>query len=71
MKTACNGWWQSWHLAVDRTMMTPDLKSNRKYKSQKTAGTSGSRSDDDYYLLEIGQTIFKAAIFKATKVTSL
>jgi hypothetical protein len=57
-------------MAVDWTTITPNLKSNGKYKRQKTAGTSGSWSDDDYYLLEIGPTIFKAAIFKATKGTS-
>jgi hypothetical protein len=70
MKSACNGWWQSWHVAVDRTTITPNLESNGKNKSQKTAGMSGSWSDDDYYLLEIGLTIFRATIFKATKGTS-
>jgi hypothetical protein len=53
-----------WHVAVDRTTIAPNLKLDWKNKSQKTAGTSGSWSDDDYYLLEIGPTIFKAA--KAT-----
>jgi hypothetical protein len=57
-------WWQLWHVAVDRTTITPNLKSNGKNKSHKTVGTSGSLSDDDYYLLEIGLMIFKAA--KAT-----
>jgi hypothetical protein len=55
MKKAGNGWWQLWHVAVDQTTITPNLKSNGKNKSQNTAGTSGSRFDDDYYLLEIGR----------------
>jgi hypothetical protein len=41
-------------VAVDWTTIMPNMISNGKNYSKKKAGTSGSWSDDDYYLLEFG-----------------